>query len=176
MWRFASCYYSTLSWANIPLDDKKALWKERLNDLFNPNIPHLWRRLILINLEIKKKGLAWEEKTNWSSTVSAPVWPLSTNSNILWILDKQPLSLTSRQPRVNDADLYWMLMTTLNALLLYEGLNKPKINPAIPSHVTAAASQAGSEHVCNYLPIVSAAATCCNLGSLFVHTLEKKKA
>lgn len=115
MWRFASCYYSTLSWANIPLDDKKALRKERLNDLFNPNIPYLWKCLILINLEIKKRVSL--EKTNWSSTVSAPVWPLSTNSNILWILDKQLLSLTSRQPRVNDANLYWMLMTTLNALL-----------------------------------------------------------
>lgn len=142
-WHHSLCYYSILSWANIPLDYKRHCEKKGLMfDLFKPNIPHLWSGLISNKCFINKRVLL-EKSRKKRSAPSAQFLPprLTSLDATLWKSQTSDyISLTSRKPHMNDSGLYWMLMTVFDTLLQrLDASGNPKINPTIPSHVTAAA-------------------------------------
>lgn len=81
-WHHSLCYYSILSWANIPLDYKRHCEKKGLMfDLFKPNIPHLWSGLISNKCFINKRVLLEKSRKKRSAPSAQflpPVWLLST--------------------------------------------------------------------------------------------------
>lgn len=143
-------------------------------DLFKPNIPHLRSGLISNKCFINKRILL--EKSRESNHYQHGLCPRRTSLTQKHCVNPRwaTTSLTSREPHMNDSDLYWMLMTMLKHSPTAAGRQQPTKNkPHNPlsrnwrskpgSGWTHPKDQSnGSQHITTYLTVAWAADTHCD--------------